>query len=328
MTGHKPTDLEASYRRLLRLYPRAYRRRREEEMLGMLLESSTPGQSRPAARDARSLLAGAARAWLRWFFVPDPAAARNAFALAAIALPMLHLTVAAAMLSRLFIAYAGHEPWWHTVRGFAHFYWSWPAWCLLAIAVGAVVTGSSRPARMASIAAAVLFVVLGPRNFNNFNHDTALREMSWAISSCIQAALLSRDRVARGRAFLNRWTAVGACGAAVALGMARTSWQFRDPFGSVTVLYDNPEAYAVVMLVTVAALATRIGRVLAPFAGAGFVLLAGSREWGFDYALEQLPALVTPALVVFLVLRLLASIAGAAAVRLRVATGRSRRAGS
>jgi hypothetical protein len=93
-------ELEASYRRLLRLYPPGYRARREVEMLDVLMQSAPPEQRRPAARDAADLIRGAARAWVRWVLIPDVEGLRDAAALLAASLPMLHISLAAEVLAR------------------------------------------------------------------------------------------------------------------------------------------------------------------------------------------------------------------------------------
>ncbi|MEU5939065.1 hypothetical protein ABZ807_07720 [Micromonospora sp. NPDC047548] len=53
-----PTDdpLARRYRRLLRCYPRAYRRERGDELLALLLDTAPPGQSRPRLREAVDLI--------------------------------------------------------------------------------------------------------------------------------------------------------------------------------------------------------------------------------------------------------------------------------
>jgi hypothetical protein len=55
------SPLERRCRRLLRSYPRWYRRQRGEEMLATLLEASQPGQRWPLARDVRALIIGGLR---------------------------------------------------------------------------------------------------------------------------------------------------------------------------------------------------------------------------------------------------------------------------
>jgi hypothetical protein len=53
------TDLERRYRRLLALYPRAFRREHEQEMLSVLLAGAAEGQRRPRLAEAVDLLANA-----------------------------------------------------------------------------------------------------------------------------------------------------------------------------------------------------------------------------------------------------------------------------
>ena len=46
--GAPHAELERRYRRLLRLYPRDFRARRTDEMIGVLMASAAAGQNRPA----------------------------------------------------------------------------------------------------------------------------------------------------------------------------------------------------------------------------------------------------------------------------------------
>lgn len=55
------TPLERRCRLLLRSYPGWYRRDRTEEMLGTLLEASSPGRRWPSFRDTRGLIIGGLR---------------------------------------------------------------------------------------------------------------------------------------------------------------------------------------------------------------------------------------------------------------------------
>jgi hypothetical protein len=57
--------LERSYRRLLRAYPRWYRRERGTELLTTLLDAAAPGRSRPAWRDALDIVHSGLRCRLR-----------------------------------------------------------------------------------------------------------------------------------------------------------------------------------------------------------------------------------------------------------------------
>lgn len=63
MTG--AARLRRGYRRLLRAYPRWYRRERGAEMLTVLVAASPPGRQRPTARDALDLIRGGLRCRLR-----------------------------------------------------------------------------------------------------------------------------------------------------------------------------------------------------------------------------------------------------------------------
>lgn len=56
--------LVRDYRRLVRLFPFAYRREHEAEMLGHLLDGARPGQSRPSSAERRDLVLAAVREWL------------------------------------------------------------------------------------------------------------------------------------------------------------------------------------------------------------------------------------------------------------------------
>jgi hypothetical protein len=60
------TPLERRCGRLLRMYPRWYRRSRGEEILGTLLEATPPGRTWPSWRDARALFFGGLRVRGGW----------------------------------------------------------------------------------------------------------------------------------------------------------------------------------------------------------------------------------------------------------------------
>jgi hypothetical protein len=80
--GAPHAELEQRYRRLLRLYPREFRARRTDEMIGVLMAGAADGQKRPARGDVSDIVRGSLRARLRgprggWSF------ALSAFALVA-----------------------------------------------------------------------------------------------------------------------------------------------------------------------------------------------------------------------------------------------------
>ncbi len=56
--GAARAELEQRYRRLLRLYPREFRARRADEMLGVLMASAGKGRSRPTRSDVSDIVRG------------------------------------------------------------------------------------------------------------------------------------------------------------------------------------------------------------------------------------------------------------------------------
>jgi hypothetical protein len=56
--GAPQAELERRYRRLLRLYPREFRARRTDEMIGVLMASAADGQNRPARGDVSDIVRG------------------------------------------------------------------------------------------------------------------------------------------------------------------------------------------------------------------------------------------------------------------------------
>jgi hypothetical protein len=63
--GARHVELERRYRRLLRLYPREFRARRTDEMLGVLMATAADGQDRPARGDVGDIVRGSLLARLR-----------------------------------------------------------------------------------------------------------------------------------------------------------------------------------------------------------------------------------------------------------------------
>ena len=63
--GAPQAELERRYRRLLRLYPREFRARRTDEMIGVLMASAADGQDRPARGDVGDIVRGSLLARLR-----------------------------------------------------------------------------------------------------------------------------------------------------------------------------------------------------------------------------------------------------------------------
>ncbi len=87
--------LVQDYRRLLRLFPYTYRRAHEAEMLGHLLDGSTPGQSRLPAAERWDLLRAATREWLLAPLGSTPRQRRAATGLLFVLLPAILVLMAA-----------------------------------------------------------------------------------------------------------------------------------------------------------------------------------------------------------------------------------------
>src|SRR5262245_52245246 len=98
--------LERQYRLLVRAYPRAYRQRRADEIVGTLLDSARPGQRRASWRDVTDLLSGAMRERLGLHAVPGAAAGLRLAGPVALALTAGH-SPAGWMVSWM---YAGEFP--------------------------------------------------------------------------------------------------------------------------------------------------------------------------------------------------------------------------
>jgi hypothetical protein len=63
MTG--TSDLERRYRRLLRCFPKRYRREHEQEILSVLMAGAREGQRRPGFADSADLVMSALFMWWR-----------------------------------------------------------------------------------------------------------------------------------------------------------------------------------------------------------------------------------------------------------------------
>jgi hypothetical protein len=166
-------ELEQRYRRLLRLYPREFRARRTDEMIGVLMASAADGQSSPARGDVSDIVRGSLLERLRgprggWPF------ALSAFALVAplflvmtdiLQVAFLYSESQAAVRSRLSIL-AAHRvpaadvlPSAHVPQHIGGLPWlSQPAFLILAaghlIVAAAVLAGLRRTALAALVVAA------------------------------------------------------------------------------------------------------------------------------------------------------------------------------
>jgi hypothetical protein len=84
--------LEGGYRRLLRWYPPSYRKRHEDEILGVLMAAAQPGQRRPGARESLDLLWSALKIRIRMTLRgADSQPWADALTLVGVLLPLLML---------------------------------------------------------------------------------------------------------------------------------------------------------------------------------------------------------------------------------------------
>ncbi|MDQ2740671.1 MAG: hypothetical protein M3Y35_19080 [Actinomycetota bacterium] len=122
-------ELEARYRRVLRVFPGQYRRDREEEVVGVLLAAAAAGQSRPSWGEKVSLLVQAGRVWVRTAVSPDPVGNHRAGSVLSVLLPLVLLyPVARTALSAITL------PWSFLVTNHPD-QGAWALWGLTAIAV-------------------------------------------------------------------------------------------------------------------------------------------------------------------------------------------------
>ncbi|MBE7699779.1 hypothetical protein H9623_05570 [Oerskovia sp. Sa1BUA8] len=205
--------LVRDYRRLVRLFPFAYRRDHGTEVLGHLLDGAAPGQSRPTPAERTDLLRAAAREWL---LAPLGSTARQRRA-------------ATGLLTVLLPAVLGI----HAARALAHAAWTLggdgaplllqvaplaPTWAVWCVGVVAVLAGLARTGRALVAAAAVAGLVTLVVLVGSGREHTAYLEAGWVLGLVAHAVVVAEHdrRLAPGR----RWgRAAGTAGAVVgALG--------------------------------------------------------------------------------------------------------------
>jgi hypothetical protein len=147
--------LVRDYRRLLRLFPSAYRREHEAEMLGHLLDGARPGQSRPTGPERRDLLRAAGGEWLSLLLGATPTHRRDAVATLAVVLPVLLVVPATKS-----VAVAAWMSTYPEVRGRLleadPLLVAWAAW---ALALVVVLCGADRVGRLLGVVATLLTTV-------------------------------------------------------------------------------------------------------------------------------------------------------------------------
>jgi hypothetical protein len=190
--------LEGRYRRLLRMYPAAHRRKHQDEMLGVLMTGAHAGQHRPGLADTANLTWGAllirlrparpGTAWPLW---------RDALAVVSVLLPLMALAysglLALATLaplpvgSPLFNAFAGYN---------AQFLGGWAIVAVLALL---------RLRRTAALAATALLIWLAYSiaDAPNWSYIDAPSMRSLSVAGLEIAALLASPGPRRAMQIIN-----------------------------------------------------------------------------------------------------------------------------
>lgn len=159
MTGQ--AGLARRYRQRLALYPRAYRRDHEDEMLAVLLEGAPPGQEFPRVAESADLIWGALRMRMSLARPYDGNAGSDALAAFSVLAPLL-LAGPAVVTLALHLAHAGPPPAHRFLRAFRYY----EARTALASGLNLAVAGQLAVAfaivlRLRRLALAVIAVVLG-----------------------------------------------------------------------------------------------------------------------------------------------------------------------
>ena len=158
MTGQ--AGLARRYRQRLALYPRAYRRDHEDEMLAVLLEGAPPGQEFPRVAESADLIWGALRMRMSLARPYDGNAGSDALAAFSVLAPLL-LAGPAVVTLALHLAHAGPPPAHRFLQAFRYY----EARTALASGLNLAVAGQLAVAfaivlRLRRLALAVIAVVL------------------------------------------------------------------------------------------------------------------------------------------------------------------------
>jgi hypothetical protein len=276
-------SLERSYRRLLALLPRRYRRDREQELLGVLLDTARPEQTRPSFAEVCDLLRLALRTWTLRLLGLDGDGGPAARRLLAWLLPSAMLIPASTWLGQQLLfpgpLFFMHRLTWET---------TWAAWTLWLAALLVLATGRYRIAGVIGIAATVAYLAVLVHFALRSNPRTVVDEVGWVVIQVVAclALLTAPNRPSVDRSPRRSWlpaalvaSALLGVGFAHGLAMPRIGApQALRPVGDEFVTTADLTAVAVGLLM----LSTRVGRILLPFlAFAGIDLIAG-RLWVSD----------------------------------------------
>jgi|GEM_PF-1223420 len=183
--------LVRDYRRLLRLFPYAYRREHEAEMLGHLLDAARPGQSRPSRPERWDLLRAAARERLLAPLGSTPRGRRASTGLLLVVLPAL-LVIMAARAVAFGIVWAGALL---GSGGGAPLHpqsvMSVLMWVLWLVALAATLAGARRLGLVVAWAAGATGVVTLGTSLAAGDAYAAYLELPWALAVLAYAGVLA-----------------------------------------------------------------------------------------------------------------------------------------
>jgi hypothetical protein len=300
-------SLERRYRLLLRAYPPAWRREREQEILGVLMAGAPAGRRRPTAGEAADLLLRGMQARLKrgastwradWGQGARVAGVVLAVMLGAVAVrmlvPMLGLVLASPNASsageRLTDVLYGSRLWWADAA-------AWSGWLLTAIVVAC---GWARLAGPLAVASAIAQLgVLGALGVvaATGSLDEVTANLGWAVAGAFAAAALARPGQARQaiRTLGRPGLALLLVASGGLLAAEPVVWLVWGPWSVPPVTALSPLAMAVPLAVSAWLLGRRsAGRRAMPFLAACFALFLGGRVLASDlpvlapaYGLEQ-----------------------------------------
>ncbi|MFI2105669.1 hypothetical protein ACH436_20410 [Isoptericola sp. NPDC019693] len=204
--------LVRDYRRLLRLFPFAYRRAHGPEMLGHLLDAAAPGQSRPARGDVLDLLRAAAREWVLAPLGATASDRRAATGVLSVVLPALLAVPATRALGfgTSLAVQDGAPPVLPTVPMVV-------PWAIWALAVVVLLAGAGRTGRALAATAAVAATVTVVALVATGHVHAAYLETGWAVGIAAHALVVAEDE--RGRVTAGGWRRGAATAAAMALAV-------------------------------------------------------------------------------------------------------------
>ncbi|MFF2453103.1 hypothetical protein [Isoptericola sp. NPDC058082] len=221
MSADRPEKAEATaavpalvrdYRRLLRLFPFAYRRAHGAEMLGHLLDAAAPGQSRPARGDVVDLLRAAAREWALAPLGSTAPERRAGTGLLCVALPALLAVpaVRAGGHAASLVPQDGAPPLLSTVPMVV-------AWAIWALGVVALLTGAGRAGRTLVAAAAVVAALTVGALLAVGQAHAAFLETGWAVGLAAHALVVVEHARCRASEHDRRLAVITAAGMALAV---------------------------------------------------------------------------------------------------------------